>query len=361
MPNEKNADAKLKLNRREVLKASGLGLGAIAAGLTVGKPLTAISDFLNPRKVEAATFYKGCDISYQGGMESEGYSWKNSNGQTEDLLSILKGYGVNAIRLRTFVNPAQTPYAMCDVYQMADAAVAAKNAGMAILVDFMFGDGFNSVGKQNPPAAWAKMSYTEMKSTLGSYVYQVCEILKDKGVTPTWMQMGNEINSGLCHPIGEVSNGAQMTGLIMAAHSNIKLVFPNCQTIIHLAQPQNTSSIEEFFTAYIDNGGQWDVTGFSSYATGSEISGIISNMKEFQSKYGKPVMQVETGSPTDNPGDGKAYLSEYISGVGAFGGLGVFYWEPETYPPFNGDKIPASAWTSNAEPTETMQGFYTNP
>jgi arabinogalactan endo-1,4-beta-galactosidase len=361
MSDNKSQDKKFVMGRREILKASGLGIGALATGRLIGKPLSVLSSLVNPPKVEAATFYKGCDISYQGGMESEGYSWKNSSGQTEDLLTILKGYGVNAIRLRTFVNPAQTSHAMCDMYQMADAALAAKNAGMAVLVDFMFGDDFNSVGVQNPPAAWASLSYTDMKSTLGSYVYQVCEVLKYKGVTPTWMQMGNEINSGLCHPVGEVSNGAQMTGLIMAAHSNIKLVFPDCMTIIHLAQPQNTSSIETFFTAFIDNGGQWDITGFSSYATGGDIPGIISNMKNFQSKYGKTVMQVETGSPTDNPSNGKAYLSEYISGVGAFGGMGVFYWEPETYPPFNGDKIPASAWTSNAEPTATMQGFSTNP
>jgi arabinogalactan endo-1,4-beta-galactosidase len=361
MSDNKGQEKKFVMKRREMLKASGLGLGALAAGRFLGNPLRALSGVLQPAKVQAATFYKGCDISYSGGMTADGYTWKNSSGTTQPLLTILKGYGVNAIRLRTFVNPAQTDHAMCDMYQMADAAVAAQAAGMAVLVDFMFGDDFNSVGVQNPPAAWANLDYADMKSTLGSYVYQVCEVLKYKKVTPTWMQMGNEINSGLCHPIGEVSNGAQMTGLIMEAHSQIKSAFPNCLTIIHLAQPQNASSIEAFFTAYQDNGGEWDITGFSSYATGSEVAGLITDMHNFQTKYGKTVMQVETGSPTNNPSQGKSDLSEYISGVGGFGGMGVFYWEPETYPPFNGDSTPASAWTSNGEPTEAMQGFSTNP
>jgi arabinogalactan endo-1,4-beta-galactosidase len=57
----------------------------------------------------AASLVKGVGISWAPQMEARGYSWKNAGGQTQDLLTILKGYGITAVRLRTFVNPSDDP------------------------------------------------------------------------------------------------------------------------------------------------------------------------------------------------------------------------------------------------------------
>jgi arabinogalactan endo-1,4-beta-galactosidase len=92
-------------------------------------------------------------------------------------------------------------------------AALAKAAGMSVLIDYHLGDTWNSVGAQNPPAAWAEMTYAEMLQAMYDYVYSSMEILKYNGVSPEWVQLGNEINSGICRPIGGLNHPTQMTGL----------------------------------------------------------------------------------------------------------------------------------------------------
>ena len=337
------------LNRRTLLKIGG----AVAGAAALATPL-----LTNIASEAASTFYKGADISWAPQMEANGYYFKNSKGVRQDILTILKGYGINAIRLRTFVHPSSSPQnGHCSQSETIAMIKRVKAAGMAVDLDFMFGDTWNSVGSQNPPAAWAKMTYSQMLTAMHDYVSGFMSAMKASNVAPTWVQIGNEENSGICHPVGSLSSHpSQMTGLLNTAYSAIKATFPSAQVVVHLAQPQKLTVVENFFDTYKRLGGKWDVTGFSSYGSGSEIPGIVSNMSTAQSRYGKPVMQVEFGGPVTNPTKVRNDLTSYIKGVKKFGGLGVFYWEPEGYSPFtNYDLV---AWDSaTREPTAAMDGF----
>jgi arabinogalactan endo-1,4-beta-galactosidase len=336
------------ISRRALLRSTAAGASALALGRLT-----------QPRPADAATFIKGCDISWAQQMMALGYTWKNAAGTRQDLFTILASYGINAIRLRTWVNPSTDPVnGNCSITETAQMAVLAKNAGMAIDLDYHFGDTWNSVGVQNPPAAWASMTYSEMLSAMYNYVYHTMNVMKTNGISPEWVQIGNEINSGICHPVGRVSNPAQMTGLLNAAHDMVKEVSPSSTVCVHLAQPQNYTSLENFFSAYHGNGGQWDMSVFSSYGSASVAAGIVGNMHSIASAYGKPFMQVEFGGPVSNAGSTEAALEAYIGALRSTGGQGLFYWEPEVYEQFT--SYASGAWNSaTEEPTVIMNGFGT--
>jgi len=340
-------DGRHHIGRRTLLKAAGVTLGAATLGGTAFQ-----------HTAHAATFIKGADVSWLPQMEANGYQFFNTSGVQEDCLTILKGYGINAIRLRTWVNPSSDPVnGHCGQSETIAMAVRCKNAGLPVVIDFHFGDTWNDEGHQNPPAAWASMSYSQMLNTMYHYVWNFMDAMRTSGVTPSWVQVGNETNMGICVPTGSLTaNPSQMTGLLNAAYAMVKQIFPSTPVLIHLASPQKTSSIEGFLDSYKAHGGNWDITAFSSYGSGSAIPGIISNMATFQSRYGKPVMQVEFGGPENAASQVESDLETYIRGVKGFGGLGVFYWEPEAYWPFTSYGM--GAWNpSSKEPTAALAGF----
>ena len=334
------------IRRRTVLLGTAAGAGAVALGVGAMAPAA-----------QAATFVKGADVSWLPQLEAKGYYWNNSAGVKQDLFTILKAYGITAVSLRTWVNPSSDPAnGHCSIDETAQLALRAKNAGMQVLIGFHFGDTWNSVGVQNPPAAWASMTYSQMLQAMYDYVYHSCNVIKYYGVTPAWVKIGNESNSGICHPVGSVSKPAQMTGLLNAAYDMSKQAFPSTPVLVHLAQPQNLTSIQTFLNAYRDNGGRWDITGLSSYAAGSNVPVVLANMQTIQSSYGKPVLQVEFGGPVAKAAQTRDALKAFIAGIKGFGGLGTFYWEPEGYPSFNG--YASSAWDeSTHRPTAAMDGF----
>jgi arabinogalactan endo-1,4-beta-galactosidase len=334
----------MSISRRTLLRATALGAGALALGeLGTAQPAA------------AATFYKGADVSWVPQMEANGYYWLNASGVRQDILTILKGYGMSAIRLRTFVNPSSDPVnGHCSISETAAMAVRVKNAGMALSIDYHFSDTWADEGHQTPPAAWAGLSYTKMLSAMQSYVNSSMTVIKNAGVTPTWVQIGNEINSGICLPTGGVNIPAQMTGLLNAAHDEVKQVFPSATVVIHLASPQH-SSVAAFFSAFNAHGGRWDMNGFSSYGSASAAAGLVADMASVSRTYGKPFMQVEVGGPSSNPSGTETTIKNYISALVSNGGQGCWYWEPEVYSPFTSYSM--GAWNTNREPTVIMNAF----
>ena len=343
---------KVHFTRRSLLESMGAGV-AMAVGSSFGGSSIAEAATV----VSARTFAKGADVSWLPQMEAHGYRFYNNEGREEDCLEILKRFGVNAIRLRTWVNPSNDPIGgHCSIYETVAMALRCKRAGLPVDLDFHFGDSWTSVGSQNPPAAWAHLSYYELSHVLGRYVQHCMDVFRYYHVEPGWVQIGNEINSGICHSVGSIENPAQMTGLLMAARAEVKHVFPNVPVLIHLAQPQKSASIVNFYNAYVAHGGEWDISAFSSYGSGDEIPGILSNIAGYQRRFGKPVMQVEFGGKVTNPGGTRASLEAYVRGIRDMGGLGVFFWEPEVYAPF--DSYNGGAWSSNSrQPTAALQGF----
>lgn len=336
----------IRLPRRTLIVGAAAGVGALALGQA------------HPSAAQAAApFIKGADISWMPQMEANGYWWNNSAGVRQDLFTILKGYGITAARLRVWVNPSNDPAnGHCSLEETAALAVRCRDAGLQVLISLHFGDTWNSVGHQSPPAAWANMTYAQMLQAMYNYVYHAMGVLKYNRVTPAWVSIGNETNSGICRPVGSVSAPAQMTGLLNAAYDMVKDVFAATPVMVHLAQPQKLASVQTFLDRYRDNGGRWDITGLSSYASGANVAPVLDAMRTIQTSYGKPVMQVEAGGPVTKASQTKTALKQFITGLKSFGGLGTFYWEPEGYAPFT-DYDMVSWDSATRRPTIALDAF----
>ena len=50
-------------------------------------------------------FYKGADISWTTQLEAEGHRFYNTQGEERECTALMKELGLNAIRLRVWVNP----------------------------------------------------------------------------------------------------------------------------------------------------------------------------------------------------------------------------------------------------------------
>ncbi len=86
-----------------------------------------------PAAVQAQRFTKGADISWLPQMEATGYVFRDANGKPQDCFQILKDHGINAIRLRTFVNPSQDiASGHCSKDETVVMAQRAKKWGMDV-------------------------------------------------------------------------------------------------------------------------------------------------------------------------------------------------------------------------------------
>jgi arabinogalactan endo-1,4-beta-galactosidase len=110
------------------------------------------------------------------------------------------------------------------------------------------------------------------------------------------------------------------------------------------------------------NGAQWDITGMSLYPSTADWSTknaqCLANMNDMVSRYNKDVMIVEVGMSWDQPDACKSFLTDLITKVKSVPnhrGLGVLYWEPESYGNWQGYTL--GAFDNSGKPTAALDAF----
>lgn len=307
----------------------------------------------------SSTFAKGADVSWVTQMESSGYKFYDKSGKQTDLFALLKSLGFNSIRLRAWVNPSD---GWCNTADVVAKAVRAKNAGMKVMIDFHYSDSWADPGKQPVPAAWSSLSFNAMVSALHDYTVHVMDTLQTNGVTPTWVQVGNEVDNGMLWPDGEASlNMANFAALVQAGYQAVKSVSSTTQVIVHVSNGYDNAHFEWLFDGLKNNGAHWDIVGMSLYPSTTNYTTYdtecLANMQDMVSRYGTPVMICEVGMQASDPGDTRSFLSDIITKNNSLSnnnGLGVFYWEPEAY---NWQNYGLGAFDSTGKPTIALDAF----
>jgi arabinogalactan endo-1,4-beta-galactosidase len=313
------------MNANSFLRRAGLCL----AGLCLALPLAG----------RAAVFAKGADVSWVSQEESSGYSFYNSSGTQTDPFVLLKNLGANAVRLRVWVNPSG---GWCDAADVLYKARRAAAQGQRIMIDFHYSDSWADPGQQTVPAAWASHTVAQLDQDVYAHTYGVLNYLKANGITVEWVQVGNEINAGMLWPQGSTAHVSQLAGFLNNGYQAVKAVYPSALVVVHLANGYDNASFRSFFDAIKAAGASWDVIGLSHYPTTSNWAArnklIAANMADMISRYGKPVIVAEVGMDWQQAATASAMLADLMTREQALGanGLGVFYWEPQAYPGWQG-------------------------
>lgn len=310
--------------------------------------------------VTTSEFVKGADIGWLTQMESSGIKFYNSSGVQQDCIQILKGLGMNTIRLRVWVNPAGGWNGTADVVAKA---VRAKNLGMKIMIDFHYSDSWADPGQQTKPAAWASQDFATLKQSLSTHTTQVLNSLKNNGVTPAWVQVGNETNDGMLWPDGKASaNMNNFAQLVNAGYNAVKAVDTSIKVIVHISNGNDNSLFRWIFDGLKNNGAQWDIIGMSLYpevGTWATLNAqCLANMNDMVSRYNKEVMIVEVGMSWDQAAACNSFITDLISKVKSVPnnkGLGVLYWEPECYNNWQG--YSKGAFDNTGKPTAALNAF----
>ena len=322
-------------------------------------PSGQVSSSGNPTSNNLFTFAKGADISWVTQMESSGYLFYDSMGKQQDCFLLMKSLGLNAIRLRVWVNPSD---GWCNTNDLVKKAIRANNAGLKIMIDFHYSDSWADPGHQTIPAEWVSQGIRMLDSSLYLHTQSVLNTLKLNAITPSWVQIGNETNDGMLWETGRASTQmANFAGLISTGYKAVKAVDSSIKVIVHISNGYDNSLFRWVFDGLKANGANWDIIGMSLYPSTNNWAAYniecLSNINDMISRYSKPVMICEVGMDVNSPTICASFLSDLINKVKSVpnnNGLGVFYWEPECY---NWQGYGLGAFNNNGRPTVALDAF----
>ena len=313
---------------------------------------------------------RGVDISSLKKNEDRGAVYVDTSGTQRDAIAILRSAGANYARLKVWVNPADGYNNKARVLPMA---IRIKAAGMKLLIDFHYSDSWADPGKQVKPAAWANLSFTQLRDALYNHTLDITRSLANQGTPADMVQIGNEINPGMLLPTGSTSNWSNLAQLLTAGANAARTASPSTRIMLHLAEGGNNSLFRWWFDNATSRGVPFDVIGASYYPYWhGPLSGLQANLNDMAARYNKDIVVVETaygftlaqddpepnifnsslqqagGFPASAQGQADALRAviNVVRNIPNGRGLGFVYWEP--------------AWTARAgagwDPTNPNSG-----
>lgn len=367
---------------RNCLLATILAIAASACGSNHpsneqpgnGEPDTPVSS--------VATFARGADISWVSEMEHDGLKFYNRDGVETDCFRLMKELGMNAIRLRVWVDPRDGWNGKQDV---TAKALRAKEQGLDVMIDFHYSDSWTDPGQQFKPKAWEGKSADELKAAIAAHTTEVLQALKDKGISPRWVQVGNEIRPGMLWDEDATRSGASydirecdvkgldsadtrvkypknvqnLAAFVNAGYDAVKSVFPESTVIVHIDNAWDDQTW--WFKQFKEAGGKMDMIGLSHYpqthATKSwqEMNSLaLEHISRLADTFGVKVMIAEVGVKQGEPVSAQV-LAEFIGKARDIEACaGVCYWEPECHG-WNGYDM--GAFDKDGKPTAVLDAF----
>ena len=344
---------------------------------------TILSILLAVTITAAGQKYVGGDISMLTKYENAGVVYKDKNGQKVQPLTFFKEQGLNAMRVRLFVDPSQdNDKAVCqDLDYVKVLGKRIKDQGMVFLLDFHYSDTWADPAKQWTPNAWKDLSDEQLCEQIYTYTKDCLQQLKDAGATPDFIQTGNEISYGMmwgvngttanrCYTSSPAANWTRFFNLLKKAGQACREECPDAKIIIHSERTPRPNVLTDYFDRMKNASIDYDIIGLSYYpAHHGNLATLETALTTLENKnYGKDIMVVETGycyawpladSNNDGKEDGfdytatypyteegqRQYTADLVTKLNSHSSVkGLFWWWPED----NGNKNVTNNWWNAA-------------
>jgi arabinogalactan endo-1,4-beta-galactosidase len=251
----------------------------------------------------------GADLSQLAFFESQGTVYK-AGGQAVDVLEMLKGKGLNCVRLRLFTSSAAQAQADPGNYinnldYTLPLAVRVKNAGLQFMLDFHYSDTWSDPGHQAVPSAWTNLAFPQLVQQMRAYNSNCIAAFKAAGAMPDYVQVGNEINGGMLWPHGQVGGSyetpaqwSQLGQLMNAAIQGIRDASGTAlpRLVVHVAM--DWGGTKWYFDNLLAQQVQFDIIGETYYPIlGGPLTNFATCLTKVTRRYNKPMFVAETSFP----------------------------------------------------------------
>lgn len=261
--------------------------------------------------------YVGGDISLLPLYEEAGAQYKTHDGEPiSDVLSFCKDEGMNAMRVRVFVNPEDytgkdaDPNACQTIESVLPLCKRIKEDGFNLILDFMYSDTWADPAKQWTPKQWQNLNDEDLCKAVYEYTKNSLTLLKDAGATPDFIQTGNEISYGMLWGantdsesslkktfMGSDKNWKRLGDLLKNAISACNEVCPDAKIILHTERVATPNVQRNFYNQMKSLGVDYDIIGISYYPYfHGSLSKLETAIKDLEANFkDKDIMVVETG------------------------------------------------------------------
>ena len=285
--------------------------------------------------------YVGGDISLLPSYTGHGALYYDTDGNLIDApLTYFKELGMNAMRVRLFVDPSKASsddkgQGVCqDLDYVKALGKEIKEAGMALMLDFHYSDSWADPAKQWTPDSWTGLSDDELYTRIYEYTKEALQQMKAAGATPDFIQTGNEISYGMlwgkmsdpantlkkCY-VNSDANWPRFTTLLKKAISACREECPQAKVVIHTERVAQNEVLKSFYDKMSSYGVDYDIIGLSYYpyyhGSLTVLEGALNKMEANFPE--KEIMLVETGYYHDWQPNDVTYDLSYtypISGEG---------------------------------------------
>lgn len=264
--------------------------------------------------------YVGGDISLLPEYEEAGAQYKTQDGaMITDLLPWLHEEGMNAMRVRLFVNPDDhkskypskyDPNACQDLEYITPLCKRIVDNGFKLMLDFHYSDTWADPAKQWIPESWRGLSDDQLYQKIYDYTKETLSALKASGVTPAFIQPGNEISYGMLWGMEDGSSSSQKKAL-MGSNANwdrfgrlltqaitaCREECPEAKIVLHTERVAQPNVLTNFYDQMKRLDVDYDIIGLSYYPYfHGDMSVLDKALSTLQDKYPeKNIMIVETG------------------------------------------------------------------